>query len=531
MNEIEQDLGDRVLRGAIATQRSGATRGGPVRGADALFGAPAHALPYPTPFDWTEGLRSYAVPAGPGTPFPDLPPDVRRAAVVTRKGVAVTTAQIYHQPLIQIKMRVIEVARTDGLAVSSVLEYVSRANSEPSLTSGKPLNHVNPNGYQNLRGLTRFVVPELISNATTGTGMLVNLTSEHINWVASLLAIEMNADVITAPEVVTLNGQNVEFVAGEKLPFELGQNVIQGTNNNIQQVFYKHVGTMVSITPRIVNWGLHAEGKGQAEIVAGEIDNWNGLVDWMIRKRILIEGATLQINGGSYRLEDYRGRSGQILPYDLKANLLTELNKHTREDLVHEGLALREYCGEPCSCNWKPENCTIDLSLVVRLSEGATASLDMDEPELSGVNTENNVRAVANVIQVKSGHGVVMAGLIGEREIDDSAKVPVLGDVPVVGFLFRSKATSRVKTEVLIFVEACVLDPDPGMARAESAHDFQLGQPYVAGELLDNPLECGMYRAGFGTYLPPHTCHERVFWQRFGRKVRKIKTHVDDAAE
>jgi len=33
-----------------------------------------------------------------------------------------------------------------------------------------------------------------------------------------------------------------EFISGAKVPFELGQNVIQGTNNNIQQFFYKHVG-------------------------------------------------------------------------------------------------------------------------------------------------------------------------------------------------------------------------------------------------------------------------------------------------
>ena len=76
------------------------------------------------------------------------------------------------------------------------------------------------------------------------------MTSEHINWAVSFLASEFNGDVVTAPEVVTLNGQNVEFVAGEKLPFQLGQNVIQGTNNNVQQVFYKNVGSYVSRRPR-----------------------------------------------------------------------------------------------------------------------------------------------------------------------------------------------------------------------------------------------------------------------------------------
>jgi hypothetical protein len=180
--------------------------------------------------------------------------------------------------------------------------------------------------------------------------------------------------------------------------------------------------------------------------------------------------------------------------------------------------------------SWKPEDCTIDLSVVVRLSEGAKVNLnDPDAPDITSATTkETNVRAVANVIQVKSGHGVVMAGLIGEREIDDLTKVPVLGDLPWVGFFFRAKTVSRVKTEVLVFIEAQVVDPDPCMARAESAHDFTLGKSYVAGEFLDNPLEYGMYRVGFGTYLPPHSCGERIYWERCGRKIRKICTHIDD---
>jgi hypothetical protein len=109
--------------------------------------------------------------------------------------------------------------------------------------------------------------------------------------------------------------------------------------------------------------------------------------------------------------------------------------------------------------------------------------------------------------------------------------VPVLGDIPILGALFRSKSTARQKTEILLFIEAEVLDSRPPVARAQSARDFRFGQPYVAGEFLDNPLEFGMYRAGFGTYLPPHSCEEKIFWERLGRKVRTIATTIDDIFE
>jgi type II secretory pathway component GspD/PulD (secretin) len=196
---------------------------------------------------------------------------------------------VYHQPLIQIKLRVVEVVRADNLDVNSVLEYVSRGNTVGSLTSGGPLNRgTGATGFQNTRAGSNFTAPDgLISSLAAGSGGLVNLTSEHINWAVSFLSTELNADVITAPEVVTLNGQNVEFVSGSKLPFQLGQNVIQGTNNNIQQFFFKNVGTYVSVTPKIVNWGFHGEGQGEAAIIESDVENWNLLIESMLDREIM----------------------------------------------------------------------------------------------------------------------------------------------------------------------------------------------------------------------------------------------------
>src|SRR5205823_6874876 len=112
----------------------------------------------------------------------------------------------------------------------------------------------------------------------------------------------------------------------------------------------------------------------------------------------------------------------------------------------------------------------------------------------------------------------------------DISKVPLLGDIPFLGALFRSKQTNRQKTEVILFIEARVLDANPDINRGQSSENFTLGQPYVSGDLLDNPLEYGMYRAGFGAYLPPVCAEEGVFWERLGRRIRKVSTEVHDIA-
>ena len=64
----------------------------------------------------------------------------------------------------------------------------------------------------------------------------------------------------------------------------------------------------------------------------------------------------------------------------------------------------------------------------------------------------------------------MLGGLIKEnvQKIDD--KVPFLGDLPLIGRLFRSKVTSRSKQNLLIFVTARLIGPDGNPIRKEVAH-------------------------------------------------------------
>ncbi len=179
-------------------QGSMAAMAPPAAGPPAIMPAgyyPAPVSPYPPPFDPTEGLRNVPgtppgalLPLAPG-PVPafrgglsplgfGLPPTAAfgplpAAMVVGADAKAGLVAEeIYHQPLIQVKVRVIEVARTDELAVSSVLDYISN-NGAPSLISGNNIN----NNQQRTTALTRFPgAAGLIGFPTSGTPNLTNLT-------------------------------------------------------------------------------------------------------------------------------------------------------------------------------------------------------------------------------------------------------------------------------------------------------------------------------------------------------------------
>jgi general secretion pathway protein D len=70
-----------------------------------------------------------------------------------------------------------------------------------------------------------------------------------------------------------------------------------------------------------------------------------------------------------------------------------------------------------------------------------------------------STRDVMTSVEIWDGQTVVLGGLIREdlSKIDD--KIPFLGDIPMVGRLFRSKVTQRSKRNLLIFVTARLIDP------------------------------------------------------------------------
>ncbi|MCB1590222.1 MAG: type IV pilus secretin PilQ, partial [Xanthomonadales bacterium] len=63
-----------------------------------------------------------------------------------------------------------------------------------------------------------------------------------------------------------------------------------------------------------------------------------------------------------------------------------------------------------------------------------------------------NTRNIQTAVLVDSGQTVVLGGILERERRDDVRKVPVLGDIPALGTLFRNKRRSDQKAELLIFV-------------------------------------------------------------------------------
>lgn len=70
-----------------------------------------------------------------------------------------------------------------------------------------------------------------------------------------------------------------------------------------------------------------------------------------------------------------------------------------------------------------------------------------------------DTRNAQTTVLVRDGETVVIGGLISDSVSDTISKVPFLGDIPVLGWLFKKKSQSRTRTELLIFVTTRIM-PD-----------------------------------------------------------------------
>ena len=65
-------------------------------------------------------------------------------------------------------------------------------------------------------------------------------------------------------------------------------------------------------------------------------------------------------------------------------------------------------------------------------------------------------------IRLRDGQSLILTGVITESDREQVRKWPILGDMPLIGQLFRQSASSREKNELVVIVTPMVLDDDQG---------------------------------------------------------------------
>ena len=80
--------------------------------------------------------------------------------------------------------------------------------------------------------------------------------------------------------------------------------------------------------------------------------------------------------------------------------------------------------------------------------------------EIAGCGIQNilSVRKLdTGSIRVKNNDTLILTGVLQDADNVTSAKVPILGDIPILGSLFRSNSTQKRKSELVILVTPKIL--------------------------------------------------------------------------
>jgi len=96
----------------------------------------------------------------------------------------------------------------------------------------------------------------------------------------------------------------------------------------------------------------------------------------------------------------------------------------------------------------------------VTITDEQTKEIRLGDQDIVLPLAQSSVRESDTIIRAKSGEIVVIGGLIETTKVDIESKTPLLGDIPVVGELFKSKSESTQKKELVIMLKPVVIGQD-----------------------------------------------------------------------
>ena len=122
----------------------------------------------------------------------------------------------------------------------------------------------------------------------------------------------------------------------------------------------------------------------------------------------------------------------------------------------------------------------ISLKVKPQINEGDTVRLDIKQSVdniLAGSAGAGDVvtsnREINTTVMVDNGKTLVLGGLIKDDLVENDQRVPLLGDIPLVGALFRYKSVKKVKTNLMVFLRPVILrDERTGTMLTNSKYNY-----------------------------------------------------------
>lgn len=166
-------------------------------------------------------------------------------------------------------------------------------------------------------------------------------------------------------------------------------------------------------------------------------------------------------------------------------NILTSDNKEAEinvgENVPFQGSSTQSSIGTTTSVERKDVG--INLKIKPQVSQGNYIRLDINQ-EISSVKNDKGQavdlvttkRSTKTNVVVKDNETVVIGGLIQDSEEVNVSKVPFLGDIPGLGWLFKTTTKSRKKTNLLILLTPHIIKDAADLAAVSSDQRVKFGE-------------------------------------------------------
>ncbi len=121
----------------------------------------------------------------------------------------------------------------------------------------------------------------------------------------------------------------------------------------------------------------------------------------------------------------------------------------------------------------------VTLKVKPQINEGDAITMEIEQ-EVSDIAASSQgavdiittKRSIRTTVQLEDGELLVLGGLISDRVIENEQKIPLLGDIPVLGALFRSSSSETTKQNLMVFIRSTIIK-DPAKAKLLSHNKYE----------------------------------------------------------
>ena len=231
--------------------------------------------------------------------------------------------------------------------------------------------------------------------------------------------------------------------------------------------------------------GVSLFGGGTASIGGENLNIFGGLLPTGPAAISSIAGASGGIGGGavSEKTIDFTLSDGssisipaisgiiQALQSDTDVNVLSTpsimtLDNETAEIVVGQEVPVpagSTVATGITSFDVERQDAGITLKIKPSISESDTVRLEIEQGITSVFSTDSNLgptldkKTVQTVVVAKNKQTIVIGGLIDDKSTVSAQKVPLLGDIPVLGNLFKTRTSTKQKTNLVVFITPYII--------------------------------------------------------------------------